>query len=109
MDLAVGAPGSTHDARFLRHTGLFQKIMAGQGLPNKTVTWDDYGEIPLVTLVLHFQGSPGWLKHLIVILVMKRKKIQPEIKQRLSCDRGWYSKVDGGYYTKKTEMKMYIT
>ena len=50
MDLAVVAPGSIHDARFLRHTGLSRKIMAGQGLPNKTVILDDYGKIPLVTV-----------------------------------------------------------
>ena len=48
LDLAFRAPGSTHDARFLRHTGLFWKVIAGQGLLSKTVALDNYGEIPLV-------------------------------------------------------------
>ena len=51
LDLTVGAPGSTHDARFLRSTGLFKKILRGQGLPNKTINLgDEFGEIPLVTI-----------------------------------------------------------
>ena len=27
LNLPVGAPGSTHDARFLRNTGLFKQIL----------------------------------------------------------------------------------
>ena len=50
LDLAVEAQGSTHDARFLRRTELFGKIITGQGLLNKTVELNDYGEIPLVTV-----------------------------------------------------------
>ena len=50
LDLAVETPGSTHDVRFLRHTGLFRNIMADQGLPRKTVELNHYGEIPLVTV-----------------------------------------------------------
>ena len=49
LELEVGAPGSTHNARFLRYTGLFGKITASQGLPNKTVPLD-YEEISLVTV-----------------------------------------------------------
>ena len=49
--LTVGAPGSTHDVRFLRNTGLFKQILNGQGLPDKTVALgDEYGKIPLVTI-----------------------------------------------------------
>ena len=50
MDLAVGAADSTHDDRFFRHTGLFQKKMAGQGLPNKSLGLEYYRGIPLVTV-----------------------------------------------------------
>ena len=51
LNLTVGAPGSTHDARFLRSTGLFKQILNGQGLPDKTVDLgDEYGKIPLVTI-----------------------------------------------------------
>ena len=51
LNLTVGAPGRTHDARFLRNTGLFKQNLNGQGLPDKTVDLgDEYGKIPLVTI-----------------------------------------------------------
>ena len=51
LNLTVGAPGSTHDATFLRNTGLFKQILNGQGLPDKTVDLgNEYGKIPLVTI-----------------------------------------------------------
>ena len=51
LNLTVGAPGSTHDARFLRNTGLFKQILNAQGLPDKTVDLgDEYGKITLVTI-----------------------------------------------------------
>ena len=51
LNLTVGAPGSTHDARFLCNTGLFKQILNRQGLPDKTVDLgDDYSKIPLVTI-----------------------------------------------------------
>ena len=47
LNLPVGAPGSTHDARFLRNTGLFKQILNEQSLPEKTVDLKDkYGKIP---------------------------------------------------------------
>ena len=50
LNLTVGAPRSTPDARFLRNTGLFKQILNGQGLPDKTVDLEDEdGKIPLVT------------------------------------------------------------
>ena len=51
LNLTVRAPGSTHDARFLRNTGLFKQILNGQGFPDKTLDFgDEYGKIPLVTI-----------------------------------------------------------
>ena len=48
---AVDAPGSTHDARLLRHTDVFNDIIGGRVIPNKTITLgDSYGEIPFVTI-----------------------------------------------------------
>ena len=50
LDLTVGGPGSTHDPRLLRNTGLYKKIICGSGLPNKTVDLDTSdGEITLVS------------------------------------------------------------
>ena len=34
LNLTVGAPGSKHDARFLRNTGLFKQTLNGLGLPD---------------------------------------------------------------------------
>ena len=51
LNLTVGAPGRTHDARFLHNTGLFKQILNGQGLPDKTVALGDkHGKIPLVAI-----------------------------------------------------------
>ena len=34
---AFGAPGSTHDARPLRHTSLFENILNGDAIPDKHI------------------------------------------------------------------------
>ena len=47
---AVGAPGSTHDARMLRNTSLFKEIVDGNKLPKKSFNLEDIGEIPLLTI-----------------------------------------------------------
>ena len=47
---AVGAPGSTHDARMLKSTRLYQSILDGKVLPEKTMYLEDSGNIPLVTV-----------------------------------------------------------
>ena len=66
LNLTVGAPGSTHYARFLRNTDLFTQILNGQGLPDKTVDLgDEYGKIHLVTIGdLVFPRFPWLLKNL---------------------------------------------
>ena len=47
----VNAPGSTHDARLLRHTSVFSDIVSGRALPDKSINLgNEYGEIPLVTI-----------------------------------------------------------
>ena len=51
LDLIVGSPGITHDARFLRNTGLYRKILKDEGQPNKTIDLGKkYGKFPLVTI-----------------------------------------------------------
>ena len=44
IHLTTGAPGSTHDTRFLRHTSLFREITKGAGIPNKCINLGDAGE-----------------------------------------------------------------
>ena len=46
--MTTGAPGSTHDARLLKHTTLFKDISNGRGIPNKSNNLGEYGFIPLV-------------------------------------------------------------
>ena len=46
---AVGAPGSTHDARMLRSTRIYQQILAGEVIPNRIMNLEGGEEIPLVT------------------------------------------------------------
>ena len=51
LHLTCNALSSTHDARLLRRTKLYQDIQSGQGLPNNFVDLGDgFGEIPLVTI-----------------------------------------------------------
>ena len=50
LHLTTGAPGSTHDARLLRHSALFQKIVNDDAIPNKAIDLGDAGVIPLVTI-----------------------------------------------------------
>ena len=47
---AFGAPGSTHDARPLRHTSLFENILNGDAIPDKHIELGDFGTVPLVTV-----------------------------------------------------------
>ena len=44
----VGAPGSTHDARLLRHISLFNDILNGDAIPDKYIELDDFETMPLV-------------------------------------------------------------
>ena len=50
LQLATGAPGSTHDARLLTHFSLLRKICNSGGIPNKSVSLGNAGEIPLITI-----------------------------------------------------------
>ena len=34
---AVGAPGSTHDARMLRNSAIYQKIVTGRPIPDRVI------------------------------------------------------------------------
>ena len=58
LDCAVGAPGSTHDARMLRKSKIYKDIQAGRVLPEKGVLLEDGEEIPLVTI-----GDSAFPKH----------------------------------------------
>ena len=49
LHLTTGVTGSTHDARLLRHCSLFRTICNGDGIPNKSVSLGNAGEIPLIT------------------------------------------------------------
>ena len=46
---AVGAPGSTHDARLLKSASIYSDIINGLVIPDSKIALGNFGEIPLVT------------------------------------------------------------
>ena len=58
MYCTFGAPGSTHDARMLRSTAIYENILAGNVIPDKAITLGEFGDIPLVTI-----GDSAFPKH----------------------------------------------
>ena len=47
---AVGAPGSTHDARLLKSASIYSDIINGLVIPDRKMALWNFGEIPLVTI-----------------------------------------------------------
>ena len=47
---AVGAPGSTYDARLQNESSIYSDIINGNVIPDRVVQLGDFGEIPLVTI-----------------------------------------------------------
>ena len=47
---AIGAPGSTHDARMLKESSFFDEVFTGRSLPDQKINLGDFGDIPLVTI-----------------------------------------------------------
>lgn len=47
---AVGAPGSTHDARLLKSASIYSDIINGSVIPDRKVALGNFGDIPLVTI-----------------------------------------------------------
>ena len=47
---ALGAPGSPHDARLLKGSSIFNKILKGDVLPDRVISLGDFGYVPLVTV-----------------------------------------------------------
>ena len=43
---AVGAPGSTHDARMLRNSVVYQKIVTGHAITDRVVDLGEHGKYP---------------------------------------------------------------
>ena len=64
---AVGAPGSTHDARTLRNSAIYQKIVTGHTIPDKVIDLGQHGKIPLVTA-----GDTAFPKHAWLIKVFRK-------------------------------------
>ena len=46
----IGAPGSTHDARLLRNTSIYEDMINGGAIPQRSLLLGDFGDIPLVTI-----------------------------------------------------------
>ena len=58
---AIGAPGSTHDARMLKESSFFDEVFTGRSLPDQKINLGDFGDIPLVTIGDSAFPSFSWL------------------------------------------------
>ena len=62
LNLTVWAPGSAHDARFLRNVRILKQILNGQGLPDKTVDFGyEYCKVPLINIGESLFSRFSWL------------------------------------------------
>ena len=61
---AIGAPGSTNDARMLKSTQLYQNIIRGNVIPNIQLHLEGSGEIPLCTIGERISPSSMIVKRL---------------------------------------------
>ena len=59
--VAIGAPGSTHNARMLKSTQLYQDIMRGNVIPNIQLHLESSGEISLCTIGDSAFPRQSWL------------------------------------------------
>ena len=71
---AVGAPGSTHDARMLRNSAIYQKIVTGHAIPDRVIDLGEHGKIPLVT-----DGDAAFRKHAWLIKVRRYVRQKGEV------------------------------
>ena len=58
---AVRAPGSTHDARMLRNSAIYQKIVTGHAIPDRVINLGEHEKIPLVTVADTAFPKHAWL------------------------------------------------
>ena len=63
---AVGAPGSTHDARMLRNSAIYQKIVTGYTISDRVIDLGEHGKILLVNV-----GNTTFPKHTWLIKVFR--------------------------------------
>ena len=50
LNTVVGVPGSTHDAKLLRNSSIYEKIQTGETISNRTILFGNFGQVPLITL-----------------------------------------------------------
>ena len=63
---AVVAPGSTHDAKMLRNSAIYQKKITGHAIPDRVIDLGEHGKMPLVTV-----GDTAFPKHAWLIKVFR--------------------------------------
>ena len=64
----MGAPGSTHDAKMLRNSTVFQKIVTGHAIAERVIDLEEHGKILLVTV-----GDTAFRKHAWLIKVFREE------------------------------------
>ena len=104
---AVGAPGSTCDARMLRNSTVYQIIVTGHAIPDRVIDLGEHGKIPLVTV-----GDTAFQKHALLIKVLRKytsDKREKYFYKKLSCrvlKCIWHVKITFPLY-KKTECRLF--
>ena len=61
MYCVVGALGNTHDARMLRNSAIYQKIVTGHAIPDRVIDLGKHGKIPFVTAGDNAFPEHAWL------------------------------------------------
>ena len=108
---AVGAPGSTHDARMLKSTEMYKNIVNGGVISNRTVNLQGSGEIPLVTV-----GDSAFPRHPWLLKAYNEETTDPQQRyfNKKLCSaqvvtENAYGMLKGRWRIlyKKTECRMY--
>ena len=101
---AVGAPGSTCDARMLHNSTVYQIIVTGHAIPDKVIDLGEHGKIPF--------GDTAFPKYALLIKVLREYTSDRREKyfyKKLLCrvlKCIWHVKVAFPLY-KKTECRLF--
>ena len=108
---AVRTRGSTHDARMLRNSAIYQKKFTGHTVPGRVINLGENGKIPLVTV-----GDTAFPKHAWLIKVFREDTSDRREKYfnkkvcsaRIVCENA-YGMLKGRFHIlyKKTECRLF--
>ncbi len=86
---AVGAPGSTHDARPLRTSNIYSDIENGLVFPQTSLNLHPHGSIPFTTVGDSAFPSHSWLFK--AIQGLHKDSSEKIFQSTASAQQGWFS------------------